>query len=380
MKRLEKLDRMLEILEECIDPDHADEAVERQYKAINFLPVDHIPLIIQINTSNDRFELLKFEDSFDNHENMLYNELLYSWGSIYNSVTGGVYDDYIYHIRSSTGPILVASAFGANCRVAGDFAWVDHMERSELIKSMAHGVPAVDAGLFSMVFDRYNYYHERLKEYPKCARAIRITQPDLQGPFDIADLLLGSTQIFCDLYEDPKFIHSLLELITQALINEVRAFEPYIQNSIVHGNSLVVYAAMYRGKTVIKDDTASTMISEDHYEEFSAYYNRIVMDNLEGAALHHCGEGRPWHYKQFAWPTCSGVNFGQPQFHKLADKMLYLEQNIPIVGWGSEESYDILDDFYELAPRTGITLACMTDSTEKAKRIYEMHLERCAKM
>ncbi len=379
MERQERLDRLLDYLEEHIDPEHAEQAVRRQYQAINFLPVDRIPLIIQIKAPFVEFEPLPFEQAFYDHESMLYNELLYSWGSIYHSVSGGLQDDYIYHIRSSTGPVLVSSMLGANCRVAGEFAWVDPMEREELEALIKRGVPSVQSGLLPMVFERYAYYHERLSAYPNCAKAIRVTPPDLQGPFGTAHLLEGQ-DIFMDLYEDPDFVHELLEITTQATIDAIKAFEPYIQNCIVRGeghDAEVVYAAMYRGRAVIKDDSASIMISEPHYEEFSEHYNHRIMDELGEAGLHHCGVGRSWHPKHFIYSTNGGVNFGQPQFHKLEEKMCYLENGVPIVGWGSEEPYKLLDDFYRLAPKTGMTLACLATSTDEAKRIYERHLERC---
>ena len=47
--------------------------------------------------------------------------------------------------------------------------------------------------------------------------AIRLTQPDMQGPFCNLQLIRGD-QLFYDLYDDPDMIHEALDLITDTMI------------------------------------------------------------------------------------------------------------------------------------------------------------------
>ena len=90
--------------------------------------------------------------------------------------------------------------------------WVQPIGLEALEKVVARGQPDLDAGLLPRALDTMDYYRDALAPYPKCREAIRITQTDLQGPFDIAAQLWGSG-IFTAFQDRPQFLEELLALI-----------------------------------------------------------------------------------------------------------------------------------------------------------------------
>ena len=60
-------------------------------------------------------------------------------------------------------------------------------------------------------------FEEYLRPYPKCRKAIHLTQPDMQGPFDSVDLMSGG-DVFYDLYDEPEMIHEALNVVSDTMV------------------------------------------------------------------------------------------------------------------------------------------------------------------
>ena len=198
MDKQDKLNKLLDWLEENIDLDHVMKIEQLHLDTLDYKKTSFLPLSI-IYPTDKSLRLYPYIQAFTDPEKMLYNELISSFSSIVNSVK--LKDFFPLHIRSNHGIGILASMFGANVTIMGDsMPWVESLKSEMSIKEAAeNGVPDFKSGLGEKVIGTCQYYREKLSGYPKCREAIRISQPDLQGPFDIAHLLIG-TEIYYMLY------------------------------------------------------------------------------------------------------------------------------------------------------------------------------------
>lgn len=100
-----------------------------------------------------------------------------------------------------------------------------------------------------------------------------------QGPFSLACQLRGLKELFIDLYVRPKFVKSLVEILTEILTQ--------------YGE-----AQVEAGAHVIEiGDSSSSLISPKQFEEFSYPFLRRIIEKIKryGAfvALHICGNINP---------------------------------------------------------------------------------------
>lgn len=370
----EKLKGLLDFLEENIDIDHVNEVEKLHMDAIKYKEVPYLPLSF-LCPPEEEFLPFPYADAYDNPEKMLYNELLCSFSSSVNSVR--IKDHFPLQIRSNHGVGIISSLFGVKCRIINDnMPWVDHFDKEEeIVKKIENGVPELNYALGYKVLQTHQYYLETLREYPKCYRAIHITQPDLQGPFDIAHLLVGP-KIFYDLCDNPGFIHSLLELVTETYIRFRKLLQPYLTDEAGE-DAVFVLGSVYGGKVVIKDDTAAINLSPEMYNEFSKQYNEKIFEAFGKGSLHHCGQERPWHFSSFACENLAGINYGNPEMHELKKTYDYWSRRkVPILWWGCSQEHGFLDEVYRLDIKTGMSLTTKANTVEDAKKLLRKHVER----
>ncbi len=370
----DKLKRLLNHMEENIHLKHV-EAVERLHlRSLEYQEVPCLPLTISFPPPSS-YELFPYEEAFYSPEKMLYNELIWSFSSNLNSIE--LKDHFPLQIRSNHGVGIIASLFGAECKIINNnMPWIEHFkDEKEILDVIEKGIPEFTMALGFRVLETHRYYIHVLKEYPKCFKAIHITQPDLQGPFDIAHLLVGP-QIFYQLYDNPKMIHKLLELITQTYIEFRRFIQPYLTDKA--GNDAVyVHGGIYGGQIIIKDDTAAINLSEDMYNEFSKQYNEKIFKAFGKGSLHHCGPGRPWHFKSFTCQNLAGINYGNPEDHSLKESYEYWKkQDIPIIWWGNGQGRLFLQEVWDLNIKTGMSLVAKANSLEHAREFLNKYLQR----
>jgi len=369
---MEKLDILLEFLEENVDLNHIREVERIHLDTIEYKEVDYLPLSV-IFPIDERFTPFPYVETFDDPEKMLFNELLWSFSSIYNSVQ--LKDHFPFHIRSNHGVGILASLFDANWKIIdNNMPWVDHLEIKKIKALITKGVPNFYRGIGKKVIETYKYFNDKLKEYPKCFQAIHISQPDLQGPFDIAHLLIGK-DIFYKVYDEPEILHELLEIITETYIN-FRKFIDSLLTDQAGKRAVYVHGCIYGGKVVVKDDTAVINLSSEMYDEFSKPYNEKILEAFSGGSLHYCGEERQWHFESLNSKWLKGINYGNPEMHNLKTLYKYWgKNNVPILWWGYNQNYGFIDEVYRLKISTGITLATKAESFTQAKKILESHIE-----
>ena len=372
---MERLNTLLEFLEENIDLNHLKEVENLHLDTIEYRQVSYLPLSVSFPPDGE-FTPFPYAEAFEDSEKMLFNELLGSFSSIYNSIR--LKDHFPLHIRSNHGIGILASLLGANCKIINNnMPWVDHLEIKEIKSLIARGVPDICKNLGKKVIETCKYFNDKLREYPKCFQAIHISQPDLQGPFDIAHLLIGG-DIFYKVYDEPEMLRQLLEIITETYIS----FRKSIDNLLTHqaGKSAVyVHGCIYGGKVIIKDDTAAINLSREMYNEFAKLYNERILEAFGGGSLHYCGEARKWHFESINSKWLKGINYGNPEMHNLKNSYEFWSRNkIPILWWGNDQNHEFLDEVYRLKIPTGITLATEAESFSHAREILKNHIERTA--
>jgi hypothetical protein len=386
-RKYKNLDELLNFIEENIDLEH-QKKVEKLHIDVNkFKPVPFLPLSI-IPEGGDFFQydktnnLYPYQEAFNDPEKMMYNELVKTvWGkSIYNSIQ--MKDYFPLQIRSNHGVGIVASLFGMKTRILNDSlpCVVPIQDKDEMKKIVKRGIPDFKTGLGQRVYNTHQFYHEKLKKYPKCARGIKITHPDMQGPFDIAHQIIGS-EIFLMLYDRRDLIHELLELITQTYIQYRKFIEDnYHLNDKADEDMIYIHGDICYGKVVIKDDTPQVSLSPKMYEEFGSKYNKKIFDEFKGT-YHCCGKINDHIYKILdKYKNVKGINYGNPELHDIKD--LYKKnkgKKRAIYTWGWNQDYSYLKEVLDNEEiKTGITLACKVKDIEEGKRIINEYLNTYA--
>jgi hypothetical protein len=158
---------------------------------------------------------------------------------------------------------------------------------------------------------------------------------DLQSAFGTAHLVYGDT-LFYELYDDPVFMHHLLELSTECVIMGMSECMKVLNGSdrlIAHYNNLII--PRNKGGLKISEDTA-TLVSKDSIEEFVLPYLRKILERFGGGYVHYCGRNDHLFEALLKEPLVYCINFGNPDKHDMdkilgdiaqADKIYYGESN-----------------------------------------------------
>lgn len=374
MQRYEQLDRLLDYMEENIDLEHIKRAEKLQYDCMMYRDIPHLPLTIR-NTP-DGFEQIVLEEVFNSPELMLYNELLWStMHSSYNSVR--TKDDCPLMIRANFGIGLFSSLFGTKTTCRGnEMPWVEHTSWDEAVKRLSNGVPDLNTDLAGRVVEYCQYFDQRLSEYPKCHKAIRIQQPDMQGPYDVLHLLLGDSAFFC-VYDDPKATHEMLEVISQTYIAYRKFLQPYLSGTYENGDACYAHGFLLGGQVLLKADTAVANLSPAMCEEFELQYERKILDAFEDegyGSIHCCGLIIPDTMDKLLESNCRSFNFGNPEKHDVMELYnKFAAKKMSLIGFGFNQFYDEYHvDFIDKVP-TGISLMAKARSVDEAKEILKRH-------
>ncbi len=378
---MEKLDRLLESLEELLDEAHVRRTERLHLDAMAFRPVPRLPLTLVYPPAG--VTPFPYAEAYEDPEKMLYNELIRTVGgtSTYTSVRIG--DDFPPHVRSNHGIGILSSLFGAHCRIINDtMPWVEHLEPDALRKAVSRGVPDLEQALGKRVLETHRFYRDTLARFPKCSRCIRITQPDLQGPFDIAHLLMGN-DVFLAVVDEPGFVHELLALITDTYVAFRKLIDTQLTDAAGDG-AVYLHGCLFGGKVLIKDDTAIINLSGEMHREFSKAYNDRIFAAFGGGSFHFCGPSRSWAHEAIDGPWLRGVNYGNPEMQDLAaEHAFWRDRKVPILLWGDSlrlqrQEGGVLDQVRAAGIRTGMTLAVRVSDEKEARAVLAAHRREAA--
>ena len=377
IEKLDSVNRILDFLEENIDENHCEETERLHLDALNFKPGAVSPLSVYCKPQET--EMLSNVNAFNNPEAMLHNELLRSetFGNVVNSVK--IKDDYPLHIRSNHGLATTLSSVGGVYQLNENATpWAITLEESlqDYRSKWENKLYDVrDNELVRHVCDTYCYMKDRLAEYPKCGRRIRLSHPDMQGPFATAQNLFGEN-LFMELYDNPDDVHWLLERITDAYIELFRIIDPLMNNYAHDKSAVYIHGAIYPGQVLLKNDTAVAMLSEQHYLEFCKPYDEKIAQSLGNVSIHYCGRSQPFHNKVLMMPELRGLNFGDPQMQDIGLFMSeWNSRKIAAVCWGYHQPPEFLPTSLKGYSTDGFTLCCTIDDIDKAKEYIKRYRE-----
>ena len=359
---MEYLKRLLNYIEEIVDVEAIERKIEKQKKCIRFDEVD--TPCIRVSYSHPDFPLFSVEEIHEDISKMMYNELV---GCLPQIETN---DGGIPMIRANYGVGILPSVFGAKCKIInGNMPWCEHLSKEELIELISKGIPNPDNGFGKKVKDTYEFYSKVLLEYPKCKQVIKFYHPDYQGPFDIAHLLFGSN-IYMEIYDDPDFIHELLDFVSKTYINCIKDIKPYLNDE----NEGFVYhwGHLFPGKIVLRDDSAVNL-SASMYEEFVQPYNDKVLKAFECGSMHFCGRADHWVFNMAHDENIKAYNVGYMGNKEFGQAYLdfikpeYFDKKKPVIAYVL--SRIDLTNFEFDKYKTGITYNVWASNKDDANRI-----------
>lgn len=214
-------------------------------------------------------------------------------------------------VRANMGCGIFPTLLGVKQELFDDkMPWVqEHLSREQLKKMGPEDLKLSDefkAGLEHMAF-----IVDKLE-----GTGCLVFPMDLQGPMDVAHLVYGDA-IFYDLYDDPDFVHHLLDLSCEAIImgmEECLKIIPGSEQQIAHYNCLVI--PRNKGGIKISEDT-STLLSKDHVEEFVVPHTERVLSHFGGGYIHYCGHNEHLFNAFISSPLVIGLNLGNPEKHDM---------------------------------------------------------------
>lgn len=317
----------LERLEDMIDLDHVARTQELQRRAFAFEPVDHIPTAVHYSVPEDEWPRFTFQEIFDDPAKMLL-------GQLHDVYLGAkLRDDRLYGIRANYGTGIIASIFGCSTVTFEDSLPIGlAVSRERLSEILAGDVPDIADGayrklpLLSRALDTVAYYREALRPYPRLSAAVGSQMLDIQGPFDNASIIWGSS-IFAAFYEAPEQVVKLMQAVASvilAVVREHRRIDGCPPNE--HDG-----AWNYLGGVCVREDSCIN-ISPRHYRQMVRPVDVGVFAPY-GGYIHFCGRAAWWR-DLLTIPGLRGINPYQGEFYDLASMYETCEAaRIAIVQW-----------------------------------------------
>ena len=296
------LDRVIALLQP--DARRVATAKARQAAVWRNQPADYLPLCFSAPVPERQQFALEFDmvAEFEQADVMLYKGL---WDMI------GVErscSDSVASIRPNFGTGLVPTMFGLKQTVLPHvLPWMKNHLSKEQIERFEVPNDVSQLGMMPETIRRMKYFRQRLG-----GRGCTYLG-DTQSPFDIAHLVRGD-DIFTDLYDDPPFVHHLLELTTKMYIAASKLMKEVSGEPLdggCHGNSVWM-----EGGGVRACEDSSTLLSPALVEEFVIPYLQRVLEAFGGGWVHYCGNNqRLLDAVIDDIPAVRGLNFGNPERH-----------------------------------------------------------------
>ena len=295
----------LDKLERLVDLDHVRRTRELQRRAFAFEPVEHIPTCIHYPVPEEEWPNYGFLEFYQDPAKMLLAELR----TVYAGAK--LQDDRLYGIRANYGTGIIASMFGCPTVTFTDSLPIGTAVSPERLEAILEGdVPSPYTGLAGRALETVAYFREMLRPYPKLSQVVGSSLLDIQGPFDNASIIWGSS-IFLAFYDAPERLYRLLELTTEAIAQVTR------EHRRIDGQPLDRDDGCWNhlGGMCIRNDS-SINLSGEQYAEFVKPYDARLLQEFSGW-IHFCGRAHQWWPLLLDLPRLKGINPYQGEFYDL---------------------------------------------------------------
>ncbi|HEY3398691.1 MAG TPA: uroporphyrinogen decarboxylase family protein [Armatimonadota bacterium] len=206
-------------------------------------------------------------------------------------------DDFVPMLNTNNGTSAMASAFGAGLQDTGGGHWAEQIiRRPEDIDKLE--MPAVETARVGEALQHTRVARE-MSDLP-------IRSLDTQSPLTVATQLMGVTELFMAMYDQPARVHALLELLTDFFIQVVEAQRAAAGDRFVPVYWPHLWAPGEVGLE-LADDYLLTL-SPPLYEEFSLPCLVRLAEHFGGLFLHSCSLYREHLPLLAKIPDLRGVN------------------------------------------------------------------------
>jgi len=298
-----EIEKLIKIINQKkrIDPQGKD----RITNVLENKEVDFLPLIFwrpqNISVPGKTYDM---KEQFYDKEKMLYAHLEEIEKCAENAF------DALLCLRPNFGTIFIPSMFGLKYELPKDtFAWItSRLTKDEIKKFKIPHLGEVDT--MKKAIEYLQFFKEELPEW------IQVYLPDTLGPFEIAHSVYGDN-IFYEIYDDPSFIHYLLDLCTELYIQVTEKLKKVIgeeRESCYHGHALARGIYMRNGGTRISEDSA-TLISPKHIDEFVIPYDKKALNAFGGGFVHFCGKNDYLLESFLKLKEVRAINLGNPEMY-----------------------------------------------------------------
>jgi hypothetical protein len=294
----------LEKLERLIDLGHVARTRELQRRAFAFEPVDHAPTVISYPVPESEWPRFGYLEFFADPAKMLLDQLR----DVYAGAKLG--DDRLYGIRANYGTGIVAALFGCPTVTFEDSLPIGLAVSPERLEAVLEGgVPDLHSGLLGRALDTVAYFREALRPYPALAQAVGSQFLDIQGPFDNASIIWGSS-IFAAFYDAPERVRRLLEIVTEAILALAQ------EHRRLDGCPLDEHAGWWNflGGLCVRNDS-SINLSPRHYTDLVRPHDERLLRPY-GGWIHFCGRAA-WWPALLEIPNLRAINPYQGEFYDL---------------------------------------------------------------
>ncbi len=311
--KLHEIRTIMEIIADSIESlkerrNDFEKAAELQMAVWNGKKPERQPLILHCQL--DEEDNLKFPD-FNTKE--IHYDSQRMFASQFRIMMTAVYGEAeaVPSVRAHMGVGIFPSLFGVRQQLFEDKPpWVqEHISKERLAHMVPEDMRISDE--FKAGLEHMAYMGERL-----AGTGCKVYPMDLQGPFDVAHMVYGDA-IFYDIYDDPAFIHHLLDLSCHAIfmgIEECFRLIPGSDDMVPHYNGIVI--PRHKGGIKTSEDT-STLLSGKHIEEFVVPYLDRVFSRFGGGYVHYCGKNPYLFEAVMNMPKALGLNLGNPDMHDM---------------------------------------------------------------
>lgn len=282
-----------------------------------------------------KWEKMYSNDALENYDNMAYRQLYRCNEQLESG--GGEFLSF----RSDYGTGILPSLFGTEIftmpYLQDSLPGVRILENPQktLEKMISSGkVPDVKTGYALKSFEAAEHFAELLKDYPKLNKYTHIYMPDTEGPFSIAEALLGEGLYYL-FFDAPDFVKNLLGFITEVFLSYSKIwhkdFPPF------NDRYRIDWGLLHKGHTLIRDDSAVN-ISSELYEEFVAPSDSRILSEMNGGIVHFCGKGDHIIDSLVQLKGICGINMSQPHMNDM--EKIYrktIDSGLQIIGMPTPE-------------------------------------------
>jgi len=297
------LDQTRPLFDQLDQPDPRREvAIARQTAVWEGREPDYLPLLAEAAGQPWDGEEFTLAEQAADADKMLHEALLGA------SPLLPVQSDSILSIRPQFGVGLLATPFGVEYELSARYGspWVRKPVSKETLAAMEPTDIRLEESLVGRACEFLRHFRRELGD------RLAIYLPDTQGPFDIAHQVRGH-DIFTDLYDDPPFVHHLMELATTVYIEATRALKEALGEPLSsghHGGALV----MATGGVRMCDDSG-VLMPPKAIAEFVTPYHQRALQPFGGGWVHWCGNAPQLFEAYVPLPEVKAINFGQPEFY-----------------------------------------------------------------